>query len=92
MLALTSQIDKARLLGQIRRALQSEPQINLGELLQRHPLQQGLAELVAYLELAANDKHSAFADGQTQLITWLDAQGIQRRAAIPLIVFRRVSE
>lgn len=83
------QIDKARLLGQIRRALQSEPQINLGELLQRHPLQQGLAELVAYLELAANDKHSAFADGQTQLITWLDAQGIQRRAAIPLIVFSR---
>ncbi|MNQ22457.1 hypothetical protein D3C85_356020 [compost metagenome] len=83
------QIDKARLLGQIRRALQSETRINLGELLQRHPLQQGLAELVAYLELAASDKHSAFDDGQTQLITWHDAQGIQRRAAIPLIVFSR---
>lgn len=83
------QIDKARLLGQIRRALQSEARINLGDLLRRHPLQQGLAELVAYLELAASDKHSAFDDGQTQLITWLDAQGMQRRAAIPLIVFSR---
>ena len=83
------QIDKARLLGQIRRALQSETRINLGELLRRHPLQQGLAELVAYLELAAADKHSVFDDGQTQLISWRDTQGIQRRAAVPLIVFSR---
>ncbi|OEC36084.1 Protein of unknown function [Pseudomonas cuatrocienegasensis] len=82
-------IDKARLLGQIRRALQRDARISLGDLLQQHPLQQGLAELVAYLELAAGDKHSAFDDSQTQLITWLDAQGIERRAAIPLIIYSR---
>ncbi|MCL5043127.1 MAG: DUF3375 domain-containing protein [Gammaproteobacteria bacterium] len=80
-------IDRTRLLANLRRVLRQQPRISLGELLQRHPLEQGLAELVAWLELASADQRSAFDERQTQLISWLDAEGRQRRASIPLIVF-----
>lgn len=45
-------VDKARLRSAVQRALRRQPQITLRDLLDAEPLQQGLAELVAYLELA----------------------------------------
>src|SRR5262249_23023236 len=48
-------IDRERLAGHIRRALQRCSQISLSEILELHPLEQGLAELVAYLGLASED-------------------------------------
>lgn len=80
-------VDKARLLGQIRQALRQHPRISLGELLEKYPMQNGLAELVAYLDLAASDRHCAFDENQPQLVQWQDASGALRRASIPLIVF-----
>ena len=44
-------VDKARLTRNIRHALQTRSQVSLPELIQTQPLQQGLAELVAYLHL-----------------------------------------
>ncbi|HCU25603.1 MAG TPA: DUF3375 domain-containing protein [Deltaproteobacteria bacterium] len=54
--ALYSQIfiDKAALAQHIRRSLQEQAQISLSELCKARPLRQGLAELVAYLELAGD--------------------------------------
>lgn len=80
-------VDKIRLQAQIRQALRSHARISLGELLALFPLRQGLAELVAYLDLAANDRRSAFDEQQPQLIVWQDEYGRERRASIPLIVF-----
>lgn len=53
--ALYSQavIDTAGLLAHIRQALQDRSQITLRELVQIRPLRQGLAELVAYLQLGS---------------------------------------
>jgi hypothetical protein len=45
-------VDKTRLRSAIQQALRHQPQITLRELLDVVPLHQGLAELVAYLELA----------------------------------------
>jgi flagellar motility protein MotE (MotC chaperone) len=45
-------VDKARLRLGLQRALRHRQQLTLRELLEAEPLQQGLAELVAYLELA----------------------------------------
>lgn len=80
-------IDKARLLGTLRLALRKQPRISLGDLLQQYPLEQGLAELVAWLELASAQRRSSFDDQQTQLITWQDGEGRQRHASVPLIIF-----
>lgn len=80
-------VDKARLQAQIRLALRSQPRVSLGELLERFPLRQGLAELVAYLDLAAADRRNSFDDAQVQRIAWCDANGHERRASVPLIIF-----
>lgn len=80
-------VDKARLLANLRLALRQTPQISLGDLLQAHPLEQGLAELVTWLELATADRRCALDEQQTQLISWYDGQGHQRRASVPLIIF-----
>jgi len=87
--ALFSQeiIDKAELKARIRTALRGSTQISLGQVLERHPLRQGLAELVTYLDLASHDSRALFDDEQPQLIVWHDRQGRERRASIPLIIF-----
>jgi hypothetical protein len=45
-------VDWAELLRNIRLELQMRSQVTLGEVVERHPLRNGLAELVAYLQLA----------------------------------------
>jgi hypothetical protein len=89
--ALFSQafIDKERLRESIRHALQTRAQVSLAELLHEAPLQQGLAELVAYLDLAADDRTALFEDSRTQTLTWTDARGRARRITLPLVLFHR---
>lgn len=80
-------VDKIRLMSQIRRTLQTCHQISLSDLVRQFPVEQGLAELIAYLSLAAEDDAALIDDGNTQEIRWIDAAGIERRATMPLVVF-----
>ena len=94
-------VDKARLRGNVQQALRQRAQITLRELLGARPLQHGLAELVAYLELAhagaqANAVQawrSVVDEAVEEPIRWLsqDAQGqpIERRARLPRVIFTR---
>ena len=82
-------VDKAELASRIRRALQTQPQVSLGELLASHPLERGLAELVAYLSLAADDTHAIIEDEQRQSVSWTDPTGDERRATVPLVIYSR---
>jgi hypothetical protein len=61
-------VDKARLRSAVQHALRRQPQITLRELLDGEPLQQGLAELVAYLELAHAGDGSDALDGLRALV------------------------
>ncbi len=57
-------IDKAKLAAHIRHALQNRNQITLLALLEMHPLEHGLAELVSYLQLAGeNPKRCSTKNG-----------------------------
>jgi hypothetical protein len=80
-------VDKARLAARVRRALQTRAQISLDELLAEEPLRQGLAELVAWLSLAADDRHALIDEARTTAVTWDDARHGSRRANLPVIVF-----
>ena len=80
-------VDKARLLAQIRRALQTRHQISLADLVKSFPLEQGLAELVAYLSLATEDDAAVIDDQTKQELSWVDAGGVRRRATLPLVIF-----
>ena len=97
-------VDKVRLRSAVQGALCRQPQITLRELLDAEPLRQGLAELVAYLELAHAGES---VDGQDSLgslravvddaveepIRWQasNAAGdtVMREARLPRVIFTR---
>jgi hypothetical protein len=65
----------------------------LRELCERQPLQQGLAELVAYLELADAGFKSTIDEKAEDIIGWWgvgrDGQEQTRRARLPRVIFVR---
>jgi len=92
-------VDKTRLRQTLRYALRQQSQITLRALLDLQPLQQGLAELVAWLELAhagsggLDGLKATVDDDERDIIEWTmrDAQGlaVQRRARMPRVIFAR---
>jgi hypothetical protein len=94
-------VDKARLRSAVQRALRRQPQITLRELLEAEPLHQGLAELVAYLELAHAGDGSGALDGLRALvdeaveepIRWqarsAEGDAVTREARLPRVIFTR---
>ena len=86
-------VDSARLARHIRHALQDRAQITLGELVASQPLQQGLAELVAYLQLGSASFSTAVDEDRPEPIHWqtlaTDGQTITRSARLPRVIFMR---
>ena len=82
-------VDKERLAAHIRQALQDRSQISLDELVERHPLEQGLAELVTYFSIAADDDDAIIDDTQRKTLTWTDENDHSRQATLPLVIFCR---
>jgi hypothetical protein len=82
-------VDKERLSGQIRRLLQRRAQVSLAEVAAAHPLEHGLAELVAYLSLASDDPAAVIDERRRESIVWTDAEGRRRQASVPLVIFAR---
>jgi hypothetical protein len=93
--ALYSQvvIDKTRLVHNVRNALEDRSQITLGELCEMQPLQNGLSELVAYLQLCGDDFKAVVDEGTTDAIVWycVDDNGEKhaRQARLPRVIFVR---
>ena len=96
--ALYSQIvvNRVQLAGHIRQALQERSQITLRELIELHPLQQGLAELVAYLQLGSDAFKSVVDEDAHDVIVWhtvqhdaVPAVSIMRQARLPRVIFVR---
>ncbi len=94
-------VDKARLRGNIQRALRRMEQVTLTQVLADEPLQHGLAELVAYLELAhagavpdaGAGLRAVVDDSVTESVCWqaADSSGvpIERRARLPRVIYTR---
>jgi hypothetical protein len=82
-------IDSAQLSRHIRHALQGRTQISLRELVTAYPLRQGLAELVAYLQLAVDLPHTVVDEETIDTIEWQTPDKTVRRAQLPRIIFAR---
>ncbi len=80
-------VDKERLRARLRRALQTRRQVSLAELLEAEPIEQGLAELVAWLSLATGDGCSVIDEERPQVLRWTDGEGTTREATLPTVVF-----
>ncbi len=93
--ALYSQvvIDKAQLVGHIRHALQDRSQITLRELCEMQPLQHGLAELVAYLQIGSDVIKSVVDEEVLEIIVWNrkgpDGLEYTKQARLPRVIFVR---
>ena len=86
-------IDKAQLVRHVRHALQDRSQITLRELCELQPLQRGLAELVAYLQLAGDTFKTMVDEDVTDTIVWRreepDGQQYAKQARLPRVIFIR---
>lgn len=86
-------VDLARLAAHIRQALQAGSQITLCELTRLQPLQQGLAELVAYLHLGSETFTTVVDDSWNEPIVWTamssDGHLVQKQARLARVVFVR---
>jgi hypothetical protein len=93
--ALYSQvvINKARLARHVRHALQDHSQVTLSELCEIQPLEHGLSELVAYLQLAGDGFRAVVDEGVEDLIIWrgtgADGEEHIRQARLPRVIFVR---
>ena len=93
--ALYSQIviDKPQLARHIRHALQERTQITLRELCALQPLRHGLAELVAYLQIAGDSFKTVVDEDAVETIVWhglrSDGSPQTRQARLPRVIFVR---
>lgn len=86
-------VDKAQLGQHVRQALRRQAQVTLSELLEQRPLTQGLAELVAYLQLAGETFQSVVDEQVREQVQWQgeagDGSTRLRRAELPRVIFVR---
>ncbi len=91
--ALYSQVvvDSAQLAQHIRTALRVRAQVTLRELCELQPLQHGLAEIVAYLQLAGETFKAVVDENNSEEISWqrINSSGepITKSATVPRIIF-----
>jgi hypothetical protein len=82
-------VDKAELARNIRQELQDRGQISLGEVVARHPLRHGLAELVTYVQLAGEWGHTVVDEERDEQVRWETEDGVIRQATLPHIILVR---
>jgi Protein of unknown function (DUF3375) len=86
-------VDKVRLLGNIRQALQLQSQITLHDLIEIYPLQEGLAELITYLQIGSDIPSTVVNEAIREKISWRntasDDSAVLRSAQLQQMIFLR---
>ena len=84
-------VDRAQLARHIRQALQERTQVTLRELCETRPLEHGLAELVAYLQLAGDSFKSVIDEDVSESIVWRgagpDGKEYVKQARLSRVIF-----
>ncbi len=80
-------VDEQQLRSRIQRLLQTRSQISLPEILNRHPLERGLAELVAYVNIGCRE--GLVDEEQQEEIPITLEDGSQRQVRLPRMLFVR---
>jgi hypothetical protein len=80
-------VDERVLQDRIRTALRGRSQISLKHLCELYPVERGLGEIIAYLNLACKDERAVVDSETTQAISWRDATGVTRKVYMPEVIF-----
>jgi translation elongation factor EF-1beta len=83
------EIDIGELRNNIKNALKHKTQISFSDFIKEFPIQKGVAEVVAYLEMATQEKHKHIVDEEVR--QFIDVQNIKTdklfKIEIPQIIF-----
>jgi len=71
----------------IQEELEAQPHITLSEMVGRHPLQQGIVDLLCYLFVAGGSARHEIVDRELDLE--FEEDGLHRVACVPEIIYRR---
>lgn len=82
-------VDVKQLTLNIQTALEISSQVSLSEIVEKFPVKDGLAELLAYLNLAFNNKKAMVNDIQTEVIFYQTKNGTFKEALMPEVIFTR---
>lgn len=86
-------VDREALRRHLRQCLQGRSQVSLKEVCEARPLERGLAELVAYLQLASDSFDSVIDEDVIEVVGWMtadsDGERVAREARLPRIVYLR---
>lgn len=84
-------IDIPRLKNNIKQLLKKQPRVSLSELLKEYPVEKGVAEVVAYLDIASKNekRHSVSADEQDEILIHNSQTGQTFKVKTPKIIFSR---
>ncbi len=85
-------IDETLLRDNIKRLLMSRSEVTLPELVKQYPIEQGMAELVAYLLIAAGEPDHTIKRDLHEEITIRMLEGDERRVIVPHVVFSRATK
>ena len=82
-------VDKFRLKRNISKVLEFQQQASLGVIIEQNPLEEGLSELVTYFTIAEENRFSFIDDTESEKVCWIDHDGKERSAKIPVIMFQK---
>lgn len=83
-------VDTEMLQARISKALQNKQQITLLDLCEQHPLEKGLSELIAYMNIACQDNSHALIDSNKEVeIAWVNEDGLKKSVKMPGVIFTR---
>jgi hypothetical protein len=85
----TFYIDQTILHENIQRLLMSRAEVTLAEVFTSYPIEQGMAEVVAYLLIAANAPEHSIDRTVSDTIPMATADSDERTVTVPRIIFRR---
>lgn len=83
-------VDRAALRKTITTLLDQHHVVGLSHIIEAAPLQYGLAELIAYFDIAAESDAASIDDSATELVSWVTGD-ICRQAKVPKLLFWRSS-
>jgi len=82
-------IDVKKLKFNIQRALETRSQVSLASLVEKFPVENGLAEILAYLNVAFNSKKAMIDDTQTEAVIYTAKNGTIKETEMPQVIFTR---
>lgn len=82
-------IDEGKLRSNIRKALGTASQISLAGVIERFPIERGLAEAVVYLKIATHDEKALIDENACEIIPIAEDGDRAKTVKMPLIIFVR---